>query len=87
MVVELSAVVNDTAYVGLSSSTGPFHRRHYVLGWSFALDGAAPVLDYVELPRMPRVVTKRRSKALDVVLPVAMALLALAVLATFLMNP
>lgn len=79
--VDLSAVVNDTAYVGLSSSTGPFHTRHYVLGWSFALDGAAPVLDYAELPRMPRVVTKRRSKALDVVLPVAMPLLALAVLA------
>ncbi|ONM06251.1 L-type lectin-domain containing receptor kinase V.9 [Zea mays] len=78
---DLSAVVNDTAYVGLSSSTGPFHTRHYVLGWSFALDGAAPVLDYAELPRMPRVVTKRRSKALDVVLPVAMPLLALAVLA------
>ncbi|PAN47148.1 hypothetical protein PAHAL_9G237300 [Panicum hallii] len=79
--VDLSAVVNDTAYVGLSSSTGPFRTRHYVLGWSFALDGAAPTLDYAKLPRMPRVVTKRRSRALDVALPVAVPLLALAVVA------
>uniref|UniRef100_A0A0D3HE41 non-specific serine/threonine protein kinase n=1 Tax=Oryza barthii TaxID=65489 RepID=A0A0D3HE41_9ORYZ len=27
--VDLSPVVNGTAYVGLSSSTGPFHTRHY----------------------------------------------------------
>ncbi|XP_062206032.1 L-type lectin-domain containing receptor kinase SIT2-like [Phragmites australis] len=79
--VDLSPVVSDTAYVGLSSSTGPYQTRHYVLGWSFALDGAAPPLDYAMLPKMTRVVTKRRSKALYVVLPVAMPLLALAVVA------
>ncbi|KAG2548818.1 L-type lectin-domain containing receptor kinase SIT2-like [Panicum virgatum] len=80
--VDLSAVVNDTAYVGLSSSTGPFRTRHYVLGWSFALDGAAPMLDYAKLPRMPRrAVAKRRSRALDVALPVAVPLLALAAVA------
>ncbi|XP_062201393.1 L-type lectin-domain containing receptor kinase SIT2-like [Phragmites australis] len=79
--VDLSTVVNDTAYVGLSSSTGPYHTRHYVLGWSFALDGAAPQLDYAKLPNMPRVRTKRRSRALDVVLPVVMPLLALSVVA------
>jgi serine/threonine protein kinase len=79
--VDLSAVVNGTAYVGLSSSTGPFRTRHYVLGWSFALGGAAPTLDYAKLPKMPRAVTKRRPRALDVALPVAMPLLALAAVA------
>ncbi|TKV93661.1 hypothetical protein SEVIR_9G240100v4 [Setaria viridis] len=79
--VDLSAVVNGTAYVGLSSSTGPFRTRHYVLGWSFALDSAAPMLDYAKLPKMPRAVTKRRSRAIDVALPVAMPLLALAAVA------
>ncbi|WVZ59117.1 hypothetical protein U9M48_009312 [Paspalum notatum var. saurae] len=79
--VDLSAVVSDTAYVGLSSSTGPYRTRHYALGWSLALDGAAPPLDYAKLPKMPRAVTKRRPKALDVVLPVAMPLLALAAVA------
>ncbi|KAF0898784.1 hypothetical protein E2562_011863 [Oryza meyeriana var. granulata] len=79
--VDLSPVVNGTAYVGLSSSTGPFHTRHYVLGWSFAMDGPAPPLDYAKLPKMPLVSTKRRSKVLDVVVPVAAPLLALAVVA------
>nr|XP_015614941.2 L-type lectin-domain containing receptor kinase IV.1 [Oryza sativa Japonica Group] len=79
--VDLSPVVNGTAYVGLSSSTGPFHTRHYVLGWSFAMDGPAPPLDYAKLPKMPVVSAKRRSKALDVVIPVAAPLLALAVVA------
>uniref|UniRef100_J3N2X9 non-specific serine/threonine protein kinase n=1 Tax=Oryza brachyantha TaxID=4533 RepID=J3N2X9_ORYBR len=79
--VDLSPVVNGTAYVGLSSSTGPFHTRHYVLGWSFAMDGPAPPLNYANLPKLPRVSAKRRSKVLDVLAPVATPLLALAVVA------
>ncbi|XP_037437367.1 L-type lectin-domain containing receptor kinase SIT2-like [Triticum dicoccoides] len=80
--VDLSPVLNGTAYVGLSSSTGPFRTRHYVLGWSFALDGAAPPLDYSNLPKPPRIGdSKRRSKARDVILPVATPILALAVVA------
>ncbi|CAL4925162.1 unnamed protein product [Urochloa decumbens] len=81
--VDLSAVVSDTAYVGLSSSTGPFRTRHYVLGWSFALGGsAAPALDYAKLPKMPRAAAaKHRPRALDVALPVATPLLALAAVA------
>nr|CAB3499541.1 unnamed protein product [Digitaria exilis] len=83
--VDLSAVVSETAaFVGLSSSTGPFRTRHYVLGWSFAMDAAAPPLDYAKLPKMPpRMLTKRRSKKalVDVAVPVAMPLLALAAVA------
>ncbi|CAN6293410.1 unnamed protein product [Urochloa humidicola] len=82
--VDLSPVVSDTAYVGLSSSTGPFRTRHYVLGWSFALGGAgvAPPLDYEELPKMPRAASaKRRPMTLDVALPVGVPLLALAAVA------
>ncbi|CAN6318319.1 unnamed protein product, partial [Urochloa humidicola] len=82
--VDLSPVVSDTAYVGLSSSTGPFRTRHYVLGWSFALGGAgvAPPLDYEKLPKMPRAASaKRRPRTLDVALPVGVPLLALAAVA------
>ncbi|CAN6288105.1 unnamed protein product [Urochloa humidicola] len=82
--VDLSAVVTGTAYAGLSSSTGPFRTRHYVLGWSFALGGAAaPPLDYARLPKMPRAAAakKRRPRALDVALPVAAPLVALAAVA------
>ncbi|KAF8722937.1 hypothetical protein HU200_022076 [Digitaria exilis] len=71
--VDLSPVVSDTeAFVGLSSSTGPFRTRHYVLGWSFAMDAAAPPLDYAKVPKMPRMVTKKRrfNKALDVSMPI-----------------
>ncbi|KAE8820980.1 L-type lectin-domain containing receptor kinase IV.1-like [Hordeum vulgare] len=80
--IDLSPVLNGTAYVGLSSSTGPFRTRHYVLGWSFALDGAAPLLDYSNLPKPARIGdSKRRSKARDVILPVATPILALVVVA------
>jgi hypothetical protein len=82
VVIDLSPVLSDTAYAGVSSSTGPFQTRHYVLGWSFALDGAAPPLDYANLPKPPRVGDKKgRSKARDVIVPVAAPILALAVAA------
>uniref|UniRef100_A0A0E0HNK1 Protein kinase domain-containing protein n=1 Tax=Oryza nivara TaxID=4536 RepID=A0A0E0HNK1_ORYNI len=80
--VDLSPVVaaaDGAAYVGLSSSTGPHKTRHYVLGWSFAMDGPAPPLDYAKLPKLPRASTKRRSMVLKVLVPVAAPLLALAV--------
>ena len=48
--VNLSAVVTDTAYVGFSAATGVIYTRHYVLGWSFALNGAAPAIDTSKLP-------------------------------------
>uniref|UniRef100_M8CTA1 non-specific serine/threonine protein kinase n=1 Tax=Aegilops tauschii TaxID=37682 RepID=M8CTA1_AEGTA len=51
-------------------------------GTAFALDGAAPPLDYSNLPKPPRIGdSKRRSKARDVILPVATPILALAVVA------
>ncbi|KAK1694774.1 hypothetical protein QYE76_011471 [Lolium multiflorum] len=82
VVIDLSPVLSDTAYAGLSSSTGPFQTRHYVLGWSLALDGAAPPLDYANLPMPPRVGDdKGRSKGRDVILPVVAPILALAVAA------
>uniref|UniRef100_A0A0E0A7Q9 non-specific serine/threonine protein kinase n=1 Tax=Oryza glumipatula TaxID=40148 RepID=A0A0E0A7Q9_9ORYZ len=80
--VDLSPVVaaaDAAAYVGLSSSTGPHKTRHYVLGWSFAMDGPAPPLDYAKLPKLPRASTKRRSMVLKVLVPVAAPLLALTV--------
>uniref|UniRef100_J3MCZ8 non-specific serine/threonine protein kinase n=1 Tax=Oryza brachyantha TaxID=4533 RepID=J3MCZ8_ORYBR len=77
--VALSSVVTDEAYVGFSSSTGPHKTRHYVLGWSFALDGPAPPLDYTKLPKLPRANAKRRSMLLKVVVPVATSLIVLAV--------
>ncbi|PAN14604.1 hypothetical protein PAHAL_2G423100 [Panicum hallii] len=81
--VDLSTFMADTMYVGFSSATGVIVTRHYVLGWSFSLDGPAPPLDFSKLPALPRLGPKPRSKVLDVLLPLATALLVAAVLAAF----
>ncbi|CAN6228981.1 unnamed protein product [Urochloa humidicola] len=79
--VNLSAVGTDTAFVGFSAATGVIFTRHYVLGWSFAMDGAAaPALDASKLPKLPRFGPKPRSKVLEIVLPIATAAFVLALL-------
>ncbi|VAH49607.1 unnamed protein product [Triticum turgidum subsp. durum] len=79
--VNLSSVIDDTAYVGFSSSSGILFCRHYVLGWSFKMNGAAPALNISSLPSMPVTFPKPRSKVLEIVLPIASALLVFAVAA------
>ncbi|VAH49610.1 unnamed protein product [Triticum turgidum subsp. durum] len=76
--VNLSSVIDDTAYVGFSSSSGILFCRHYVLGWSFKMNGAAPALNISSLPSMPVTFPKPRSKVLEIVLPIASALLVFA---------
>jgi hypothetical protein len=75
-------VVLGTAYVGFASATAVLSSRHFVLGWSFALDGPAPALDIGALPALPPAWPKPRSRVLEIVLPVASATLVLAVGAT-----
>ncbi|TKW39251.1 hypothetical protein SEVIR_1G166800v4 [Setaria viridis] len=76
----LSAVLQqqDTAYVGFASATGILFSRHFVVGWSFALDGPAPALDISSLPALPPSGPKPRSKVLEIVLPIASAAAVLA---------
>ncbi|XP_037436755.1 L-type lectin-domain containing receptor kinase SIT2-like [Triticum dicoccoides] len=70
----LSTVLKDVAYIGFSSSTGKIKTRHYVLGWSFAMNGPAPVINVTMLPKLPRHHPKgNRSWVLEIVLPVATA--------------
>ncbi|PAN39261.1 hypothetical protein PAHAL_7G231500 [Panicum hallii] len=77
--VNLSSVIEDTAYVGFSSASGILFCRHYVLGWSFSMDGAAPALNISSLPTLPVTTPKPRSKTLEIVLPIASAVLVFAV--------
>ncbi|CAN6222364.1 unnamed protein product [Urochloa humidicola] len=70
---DLSTVIPDTAYIGFSSSTGLVNSRHYVLGWSFAMDGPAPAIDIDKLPKLPREFPKPRSKVMEIVLPIVTA--------------
>ncbi|KAH8484841.1 hypothetical protein H0E87_026562 [Populus deltoides] len=51
--VDLSTVVKDSMYAGFSSSTGKKTSSHYILGWSFSTEGAAPLLDLSLLPSAP----------------------------------
>ncbi|KAJ4812440.1 Concanavalin A-like lectin protein kinase family protein [Rhynchospora pubera] len=69
----LSTILNDSMYVGFSSSTGSVHTSHYILGWSFKLNGAAPSINLSKLPKLPRTTPKDRSKVLDIVLPLTSA--------------
>nr|ABF99098.1 lectin receptor kinase 7, putative, expressed [Oryza sativa Japonica Group] len=78
-VYNLSQVLVDPVYVGFSSATGTVRSRHYVLGWSFAMDGPAPAIDIAMLPKLPFYGTKARSKVLDIVLPIATAVFVLGV--------
>ncbi|KAJ1293410.1 hypothetical protein BS78_01G066100 [Paspalum vaginatum] len=77
----LSDVLVDPVYVGFSSATGTVRSLHYVLGWSFAMDGPAPSINIAGLPKLPRFGPKPRSKVLDIVLPIATAAFVLGVVA------
>eukprot|EP01018_Ginkgo_biloba_P000284 Gb_33873 [translate_table: standard] len=42
--------VEEEMYVGFSSSTGNYLENHYILAWSFATNGTAPLLNVSNLP-------------------------------------
>ncbi|GAU37920.1 hypothetical protein TSUD_163570 [Trifolium subterraneum] len=50
---DLSSILENTMYVGFSSSTGSILTSHYVLGWSFKVNGQAQNLKISELPKLP----------------------------------
>ncbi|KAG2624674.1 L-type lectin-domain containing receptor kinase SIT2-like [Panicum virgatum] len=80
-VSDLSAVLAEQAYVGFSAATGPIKTRHYVLAWSFAMDGPAPPIDFRKLPKLPYYDSDDRktpSKLLKIALPTAASALILA---------
>ncbi|KAG0489509.1 hypothetical protein HPP92_006372 [Vanilla planifolia] len=57
--IDLSPVIEDDMFVGFSASTGLLASSHYLFGWSFKMNGAAPSLDLSSLPSLPRVSSKR----------------------------
>jgi serine/threonine protein kinase len=48
-------------YVGFSASTGLLASSHYLLGWSFKINGPAPPLDLSSLPQLPQPKKKQTS--------------------------
>ncbi|KAM4090886.1 hypothetical protein ACJW30_09G096600 [Castanea mollissima] len=62
---DLSPIINKTMYVGFSSATGSLLTSHYILGWSFKMNGKAQELALSQLPKLPRgaaYVIKRKRK-------------------------
>ncbi|KAK1323198.1 L-type lectin-domain containing receptor kinase IV.1 [Acorus calamus] len=85
--INLSEFVLESMYVGFSSSTGSMQTSHYILGWSFKLNGKAEDLDLSKLPSLPRRGPKEKPKVLTIGLPVILStvtLMAIAVAGTVL---
>ncbi|XP_027353088.1 lectin-domain containing receptor kinase VI.3-like [Abrus precatorius] len=51
--IELDTVMEENMYVGFSASTGKEISSHYLLGWSFVVNGIAPSLNISNLPKPP----------------------------------
>lgn len=68
-VINLSGVITDTVYIGFSSATGSVLTSHYVLGWSFMVNGQAEPLNLSLLPKLPRRGENPISKFLTIGLP------------------
>ncbi|KAJ0028089.1 hypothetical protein Pint_35378 [Pistacia integerrima] len=75
---DLSPIFNKIMFVGFSSSTGSLLASHYVLGWSFKMNGQAEKLALSQLPKLPRIGPKPKSKFLTIGLPVIFVSLTLA---------
>ncbi|EXB36745.1 L-type lectin-domain containing receptor kinase S.4 [Morus notabilis] len=51
--IDLSVILEEFMYVGFSGSTGLLASSHYILGWSFKINGEAQTLDLSSLPHLP----------------------------------
>jgi hypothetical protein len=68
---DLSAVITEEAYVGFTAATGPIKSRHYVLAWSFAMNGTARPIDLNKIPKLLNSDHKTLTKTLKIALPIA----------------
>ncbi|OIW16733.1 hypothetical protein TanjilG_14503 [Lupinus angustifolius] len=51
--MDLSTIFHDTMYVGFSASTGLLASSHYIMCWSFKMNGPTSTFDISSLPRLP----------------------------------
>jgi hypothetical protein len=78
----LSTVLTDVAYIGFTAAMGKINTRHYVLGWSFGMNGPAPPINATMLPKLPprpHPKERRRLRVLEITLPLATAAFILSV--------
>ena len=75
----LSTVLKEESYIGFSSSTGLTTGHHCVLGWSFGMNSPAPIIDSTKVPKLPYLGQRSPSKLLEIILPIASAVLVLTI--------
>ncbi|XP_042495036.1 L-type lectin-domain containing receptor kinase IV.1-like [Macadamia integrifolia] len=68
--IDLSPIAVDPMFVGFSSASHAFDVNHYVLGWSFKMNGKAKELTLSQLPKLPRLGPKRKSRIYSIGIPV-----------------
>ncbi|XP_031275910.1 L-type lectin-domain containing receptor kinase S.4-like [Pistacia vera] len=76
--VDLSPIFHESMYVGFSSSTGLLASSHYILGWSFNINGPARGLDISSLPSLPG--PKKKYSGLTIGVSIASVILAICML-------
>jgi hypothetical protein len=69
-------------YVSFSASTGLLTSSHYRMGWSFKLDGGAPLLNLSSLQSLPQPKPDMRSRTTRILASVSLAFVALVLLAS-----
>ncbi|KAH7664992.1 Non-specific serine/threonine protein kinase protein [Dioscorea alata] len=78
--INLSSIILHHMYVGFSASVGTSYSYHYILGWSFKMNGInAPDLDLSSLPPLPQNLTslEKHDKILSLWMPLAISLFVL----------
>ncbi|KAG2723780.1 hypothetical protein I3760_02G185800 [Carya illinoinensis] len=60
--VNLSEVLQESMYVGFSASTGSSASSHYILGWSFEMNGESKNLYLDKLPNLPTIPGTKRNR-------------------------
>ncbi|KAL5164173.1 L-type lectin-domain containing receptor kinase S.4 [Glycine soja] len=76
--VDLSPILQDSMYVGFSSSTGLLASSHYILGWSFKTNGDAKTLSLKNLPSLSASYKAQKRLMLALIIPITLAAIALA---------
>nr|GME09948.1 L-type lectin-domain containing receptor kinase IV.1-like [Ipomoea batatas] len=71
---DLSPAISEIASIGFSASTGAVLTTHYVLGWSFKMNGRAQELDPSHFPELSRVEPKWKQTVLvlEIGLPIVL---------------
>ncbi|KAK4724995.1 hypothetical protein R3W88_027774 [Solanum pinnatisectum] len=79
---DVSPIFKENMYIGFSASTGLLASSHYILGWSFKLNGEAKLLDLDSLPSLPGP-KKNHTRLIIVILIIVLVFALISILIAF----